>query len=91
MSSIDLRIIPAVIFVLFFGCVNSADTQNKSTVQVVPQLGHSGNVELVALSPDGLFALSGGWEDRTMRLWEVSTGKELRLYTKKRGTLIELL
>ena len=86
MSSIALRIIPAVIFVLLFGCVHSADTQNKSTVQVVPQLGHSGNVESVALSPDSRFALSGG-HDNLVKLWDVAAGKELRTFRGHTGTV----
>jgi WD40 repeat protein len=50
---------------------------------IVPQLrltaegpesgGHGGEVCAVAFSPDGAFALSGGW-DGQLRLWEVSTG-----------------
>jgi WD40 repeat protein len=33
----------------------------------------------IALSPDGRRALSGGF-DRTMRLWDVETGKQLGLF-----------
>ncbi|MGO9174211.1 MAG: toll/interleukin-1 receptor domain-containing protein [Rhodomicrobium sp.] len=34
--------------------------------------GHSGTVNSVAFSPDGRFALSGGGEDKTLKLWDVS-------------------
>src|SRR5205823_3239417 len=34
----------------------------------------------VAVSPDGKRALSGTSEDRTMRLWDLETGKMLREY-----------
>jgi len=43
--------------------------------------GHTGPVADVAFSPDGSLALSGsGWPqgDRTLRLWEVASGKEIR-------------
>jgi WD40 repeat protein/serine/threonine protein kinase len=38
--------------------------------------GHSSRVNAVAFSPDRALALSGG-EDRTLRLWDLGTGKEL--------------
>jgi RNA polymerase sigma factor (sigma-70 family) len=39
--------------------------------------GHTIDVHTIAVSPDGKFAVSGGY-DRTIRLWDVATGKELR-------------
>jgi WD40 repeat protein len=41
------------------------------------QLGHSLPVIAVAFSPDGRWALTGSG-DKTARLWEVTTGKEIR-------------
>lgn len=39
-------------------------------------IGHSGAVVSVALNPDGNLALTAG-RDRTARLWEVATGREI--------------
>jgi WD40 repeat protein len=40
----------------------------------------------VALSPDGKQALSGGL-DKTLRLWDVETGKELRQFEGHSGNV----
>ena len=41
--------------------------------------GHTEEVASVAFSPDGRFALSGSF-DKTLRLWDVATGKEIRSF-----------
>jgi WD40 repeat protein len=45
--------------------------------------GHTGPVSSLAFTPDGALVISGsGWPtgDRTVRVWEVATGKELRRF-----------
>src|SRR5262249_27330075 len=44
--------------------------------------GHRDAVWCVALSPDGRRALSGG-KDRTIRLWDLATGHELRAFPEQ--------
>jgi len=47
--------------------------------EVFVQMGHLNQVNAVAFSPDGKFALSGS-HDKTLRLWEVATGREIRTF-----------
>jgi WD40 repeat protein len=42
--------------------------------------GHTNTVSTVAFSPNGKFAVSGS-EDRTVRVWDISTNKELQRFT----------
>ena len=46
--------------------------------------GHSGGVTSVAIAPDGRTALSGSW-DKTLKLWDLASGKELRTFTGHSG------
>ncbi len=48
-------------------------------VETVVQTGHYAEVTSVAFSPDGNFAATGS-SDKTVKLWETSTGKEIRSY-----------
>ena len=50
-----------------------------SPVDACGPSGHTANVQSVCLSPDGLWALSGS-DDKTLRLWEVATGKCVRVF-----------
>ena len=56
-----------------------AAAQDNPKVEVVAQLGHSGSVASVVFSPDGRRVLSGS-EDNTLRLWEVATGRLIRVF-----------
>ena len=54
-----------------------AKAQQQPTL--IPQLGHSGFLMSVAVSADAKWLVSGGW-DKTARLWEVATSKEVRAF-----------
>lgn len=40
--------------------------------------GHEGEVDTLAITPDGRFVVSGSW-DMTLRMWEIATGKCVRI------------
>lgn len=42
-------------------------------------MGHTDSVTSVAFSPDRKYALSGSY-DKTLKLWEISTGREIRSF-----------
>ena len=54
--------------------------------QMVVQLGHSGFVMAVALSPDDRFVLSGGGDSKA-RLWDTFTGAEIRRFEGHTGNI----
>jgi hypothetical protein len=49
---------------------------------------HPGGVKAAVFSPDGRLILSGGRMDRTVRLWETKTGKELKQFVGHTGHIM---
>jgi len=70
--SVSVRLL-AVFFLLSGLCLNAVAQE----VAVYPQLGHAEGVRSVGFSPDGKQILSYSYHDKTVRLWDVSTGKEI--------------
>lgn len=51
----------------------------QAKMEPVVQLGHSLSAVAVAVSTDSRFVLSGS-DDQTVKLWELSTGREIRTF-----------
>ncbi len=81
-----LSILSASYFAVAGACAGNAGARDKPPVEIVPQTGHAGAILQVAFSPDGQFALSGS-DDKTLKLWEIATGKELRSFAGHADTV----
>jgi len=68
------RILP---FFLSLFVAIPASSQEKPEIFV--QTGHAEYINAIAFSPDGRYALSGS-DDCTLRLWDISTGREIRTF-----------
>lgn len=55
-------------------------------METVVQAGHYGEVTAAAYSPDGLLVATGS-EDKTIKLWRSSDGREIRTYQGSSGTV----
>ena len=56
---------------------------------LVIQSGHSDNIRAVAFSPDGKLVASAS-SDKTVRLWEVETGRMLRVLDYHRDSVTSI-
>ena len=68
-----------------FAAATEAAAEEKPPVEIVPQLGHRGLIESIAIAPDGKTALSGS-EDGTIRIWDLQHGDALVSLSAYRGS-----
>jgi len=60
-----------------------------SNFNIIPQVGHSNRVPSAVFSPDGKFILSGS-VDRTLKLWDINTGREIRTFSGHTDRVIKV-
>ena len=66
--------------------VVSANAQAQQQVEFYAETGHTSFIESLAFSKDGKLLASGG-ADNTIKLWDVSTGNELKTFLGHVSTL----
>ena len=59
--------------------ISSASTFASEKPEIFVQLGHSGPVHSIAVSPDGRYALSGAM-DNVLKQWDMVTGREMKTF-----------
>jgi len=72
---------------MFAGGTTAAEPKADMRPRLVAQLGHSGLVVSAAFSPDGKQVLTSSY-DKTARLWDATTGKEIRTFAGHTGEVI---
>lgn len=77
------KLIPTVVFIC---CFLSATAQ---TLETIIQKGHELAVVSVAISPDSNFIATGS-KDKSIKLWEISTGREIRSFLGHEMTVTSL-
>ena len=77
---------PKTCLILFFIFTFFSSFSQESELETVIQRGHLGAVKVAVFSPDGKYLVTGG-RDRTAKLWEISTGREMRTFIGHQGTI----
>jgi WD40 repeat protein/serine/threonine protein kinase len=62
---------------------------DAATGDLVRAFGEHGNANRARFSPDGRFAVSGGW-DGAIRVWDVGSGRCLRVFDGHQGTVSDI-
>jgi WD40 repeat protein len=74
-----------------FGFLTVSSSGQPPAPDVVGVLkGHTDTVAAVAVSPDGTLIATGSF-DKSVRLWDAATGKELRVYGGDKGHTAQVL
>lgn len=70
-------------------CLVSALTASAQKLETVIQRGHYAAIKAVAFTPDGKYLLTGS-RDKSIKLWDVTSGRELRSYLGHSATINDI-
>lgn len=73
--------------IIVLSLILSVTQIQSQELETVIQRGHLGAVKIAEFSPDGTLLITGG-RDKTAKLWEVSTGREIRSFLGHEGTIL---
>jgi WD40 repeat protein len=69
--------------------VTELEAQQGVRPELVLQVGHTGPVSAIAISPDGRYLASGS-QDSTVKLWDLASGRLLRTLTGHQSKVLAL-
>ena len=84
-----MKLIKSLLIITAAGLAWNSTIAQEQIIETVIQTGHYATIRTVAFSSDGRFAATGS-ADKTIKLWEVSTGREIRSYLGSNGTVWKL-
>ena len=63
-----------------------ADAQERTRIEIVPQIAHADDIASATLTPDGAQMLTAG-KDGTLKLWDLATTRLVRTFAGHRGAV----
>src|SRR5688572_13227907 len=75
-----------IICLFLLTCVCSSILAQQNTLETIIQKGHDQAVLAVEVTPDSNYVATGS-RDKTMKLWELATGREVRTFLGHTGTV----
>ncbi|GAA0891730.1 hypothetical protein GCM10009122_14090 [Fulvivirga kasyanovii] len=76
-------------FIITLTCLFSASIAFAQKLETVIQRGHYAAIKAVAFTPDGKYLLTGS-RDKSIKLWDVASGRELRSFLGHKGTVNDI-
>ncbi|MBL6446279.1 caspase family protein [Fulvivirga sp. 29W222] len=76
-------------FIITLTCLFSTSIAFAQKLETVIQRGHYAAIKAVAFTPDGKYLLTGS-RDKSIKLWDVASGRELRSFLGHKSTINDI-